>query len=329
MRGLSWFLVTLCLSPCNAVGQRESEQEFHFCVQVLDRNVHEGTVSPAQNSTSSPDYHPLVEVQKEDFGDARKHFKTNILRAGPPPAEWDDLITPPGAHEITYTSGTLHLRAWISTAPSLDTTKHPAVLFLHSGFDLDAESWSVTRPFRDAGFIVMTPTVRGENGQHGIFTMYYDEVDDVIQAAEFLRSQMSVDSKRIFVAGHSVGGTLTLLAAELYPHFAGAASISGSPDQALYLKYAKGASRNAPFDLDDPQEVQLRSPLAYAASMKCPVRLFYGTDEAYYVFTAPRTAEIARGKSIDAQAIAVEGDHGSNEPKSIKLALEFFQQQMR
>jgi dipeptidyl aminopeptidase/acylaminoacyl peptidase len=61
-------------------------------------------------------------------------------------------------------------------------------------------------------------------------------VDDVIQAAQFLRGQTFVDPERLFVAGHSVGGTLALLVAELYPNFAGAASISGSPDQALNLK---------------------------------------------------------------------------------------------
>jgi dipeptidyl aminopeptidase/acylaminoacyl peptidase len=288
-----------------------------------------GSVTATQSSTTSPDYHPLVEIRNEDFGAARSHFKTNILRRGPPPAEWDDLITPPGAEAITYTSGTLQLRAWINSPVSGDSKKHPAVLFLHSGFDLEAQAWAVTQPFRDAGFIVMTPTLRGENGQHGIFTMYYDEVDDVIRAAEFLRSQTFVDASRLFIAGHSAGGTLTLLAAELYPNFAAAASISGSPDQALYLKYATGANRNAPFDLDDPREVQLRSPLAYAGSMKCRVRLFYGTEETYFAITEPRTAEIARGHGVDAEAVAVEGDHGSNEPKSIKLALNFFQQQMQ
>jgi dipeptidyl aminopeptidase/acylaminoacyl peptidase len=296
---------------------------FNFSLAIVTGMF--GTCAAAQSSATSPDYHALVEVQKEDFGAARSHFETNILRRGPPPAEWDDLITPQGAHSIAYSSGTLQLRAWINTPASSDTKKHPAVLFLHSGFELEAQDWAVTQPFRDAGYIVMIPTVRGENGQHGTFTMYYGEVDDVIQAAQFLRSQPFVDANRLFVAGHSVGGTLTLLVAELYPSFAGAASISGSPDQALYLKYAKGANRNAPFDLDDPREIQLRSPLAYAGSMKCPVRLFYGTEEAYYAFTTPLTAEIARGHGVDAQAVAVEGDHVSNETKSIKLALDFFQ----
>jgi dipeptidyl aminopeptidase/acylaminoacyl peptidase len=286
-----------------------------------------GASAAAQATTtaSAPDYHPMVEVQHQDLAEARSQFRTKILRAGPPPAEWDDLITPAGAREVTYPSGALHLKAWINIPLASDPTKHAAILFLHAGFDLEAEGWEVTLPFRDAGYIVMLPTTRGENGQHGIFTMYYDEVDDVAHAADYLRTQTFVDPDRVFVAGHSVGGTLTMLAAETYPHFRAAASISGGPDHALYLKYAKGAKLNAPFDPDDLREVQLRSPLAYAASFKCPVRLYYGTQEAYYALTQPRTAEIAREHGVDAEAIAVQGDHGSNVPKSIKLALEFFQ----
>src|SRR6266581_1513223 len=41
--------------------------------------------------------------------------KTKIQRRGPPPAEWDDMITPAGAREIVYVSGTLQLKAWINT----------------------------------------------------------------------------------------------------------------------------------------------------------------------------------------------------------------------
>jgi dipeptidyl aminopeptidase/acylaminoacyl peptidase len=267
----------------------------------------------------------MVQIQQEDLAQARSHFSTKILRSGPPPAQWDDLTAPTGAHEFTYPSGPLHLKAWIGTPVASDTTKHAAILFLHSGFDLEAGDWDLTLPFRDAGYVVMMPTMRGENGQHGLFTMYYSEVDDAIHAAEYLRSQPFVDPNRVFIAGYSVGGAITMLAAEIYRSFRAAASISGSPDQALYLKYAKGARLNAPFDPDDPREVQLRSPLAYAASFKCPIRLYYGTQEAYYGFVQARTAEIAHAHGVDALAIAVEGNHGSNVSKSIQLALDFFQ----
>ena len=41
----------------------------------------------------------------------------------------------------------------------------------------------MAQPYRDAGYIVMIPILRGENGQPGFYTMFYDEVDDVLGAA--------------------------------------------------------------------------------------------------------------------------------------------------
>jgi hypothetical protein len=37
-------------------------------------------------------------------------------------------------------------------------------------------------------------------------------------------------------------------------------------------------------------------------------------------------ANAAKAHGIDAQAVAVEGDHGSNADKSLARALQFFQQ---
>jgi len=281
----------------------------------------------AQDKTAvaEPDYRPRVEVQHGEFATARTNFKTQLRRFGPAPTEWQDVVVPPGASEITYPSGPLRLRAWLGV-PADSTKKHPAVLYLHSGFDFSKESWDVVRPFREAGYVVMLPTVRGENGQHGVFTLYYDEVSDVASAADYLKSLPQVDASRLFVTGYSVGGTLTMLAAELYPHFRAAASISGTPDVATYLKYAGRAPYNAPFDPADAHEALIRSPLAWAESLKCPIRLYYGTDEDYFAIATPAMASAAKAKGVDAEALAVKGDHGSIRDAAIALALAFFQQ---
>jgi hypothetical protein len=166
-------------------------------------------------STSSPDYRVSVEIQRESMANARDHFKSKILRQGPPPAEWPDLQAPKGATEVAYPSGQLKLKAWINI-PS-DTGKHEAVLFLHPGFALWPDEWDFTKPLRDAGYIVMMPTTRGENGQHGVFTMYYDEVSDVIGAAEYLRLRPEVDPKHLYIAGYSVGNAYVVSERSLWP----------------------------------------------------------------------------------------------------------------
>jgi dipeptidyl aminopeptidase/acylaminoacyl peptidase len=163
--------------------------------------------------------------------------------------------------------------------------------------------------------------LRAENGQPGSFTFFYDELNDVLAAAGFLSQQPYVDAKRMYLAGSSAGGTLALLAAEASQRFRAAASFSASPDQALLVKHAK---IDLPFDKRNPRELQLRSPLAYAASFKCPVRIYYATQD-HFVLTSQRTAELAKASGLDVEAVRIEGDHGSIVPLGIKRSIPFFQ----
>src|SRR5207237_1250297 len=114
--------------------------------------------------------------------------------------------------------------------------------------------------YRDAGYVVVTPMLRGENGQPGSFTMFYDEVDDVLAAADALAKLPYVDDKHIYVSGHSAGGTLSLLTAMASPRFRAAASFSGSPNQKTF---AQQGQYPVPFDQSNPLEFDLRSPAAY------------------------------------------------------------------
>ena len=152
-------------------------------------------------------------------------------------------------------------------------------MFLHGGFAFGEDDWEQAEPFRDAGFVVMIPTLRGENGLPGAYSMFYNEVDDVLAAADVLAQRPDVDPDRIFVAGHSVGGTLVLLASMTRPRFRAAASFSGSPDQ---VAWARGQPQVVPFNPNDNREYQMRSPLAFPASFKCPVRIYYGSQEILF-----------------------------------------------
>jgi dipeptidyl aminopeptidase/acylaminoacyl peptidase len=277
----------------------------------------------ATGRTTSQDDQPLapvVEVQNEDYAVARSRFQTKLLRKVPSPQPFSAVKRPPGVMEVEYPSADLRLKAWLSE-PAAAKRKLPAVLFLHGGFAFDRDDWDLSQPYRDAGFIVMTPILRGENGQPGSFTLWYDEVDDVLAAAEFLGKQANVDPSRIFIAGSSAGGTLTLLAAMATKRFRAAASFSASPDQALLVKHAK---MELPFDKTNARELQMRSPLAYAASFKCPVRIYYATQD-HFVLTSRRTAELAKGKGLNVEAVKIEGDHGSIVPPGIKQSILFFQ----
>jgi dipeptidyl aminopeptidase/acylaminoacyl peptidase len=266
------------------------------------------------------DLAPVVEVQDEDYARARSQFRTNLRRAGPAPQPSSPVKPPPGVTEVEYASGELRLKAWVNR-PADVGHKHPAVLFLHGGFAFGSDDWEMSQPYRAAGFVVLAPMLRGENGQPGAFTLWYDEVDDVLAAAEFLGRQPYVDASRMYVAGASAGGTLALLAAAASDRFRAAASFSASPDQALLVRHAK---IDLPFDTADPRELRLRSPLAYAGSLKCPARIYYGTRD-HFVLTSRRTAEVARKRGLDVEAVQIEGDHGSSVPPAIEKSIPFFQ----
>jgi len=188
--------------------------------------------------SAPPSFAPLVPVQQQDYLKARRTFHTKLLRQGPAPQSWQPLTPPAGVTQVEYPSGPLWLKAGVNQPTAGNSRRYPAVLFLHGGSAFGMSDWLVAQPFRDAGFVVMAPMLRGENGQPGTFSMFYDEVDDVVAAAAYLRHQRYVDRDRLFVAGHSVGGTMTLLAAMSWKHFRTAASFSASPDRVLFVNYA-------------------------------------------------------------------------------------------
>jgi dipeptidyl aminopeptidase/acylaminoacyl peptidase len=226
--------------------------------------------------------------------------------------------------EIEYPSGELRLKAWVS-CPADEMSKHPAVLFLHGGFAFGANDWEISQPYRDAGFVVLTPLLRGENGQAGAFSFYYDEVDDVLAAADYLSKLRYVSADRVFIAGPSAGGTLVLLSAMASNRFRAAASFSAMTDQVLFCKHSKNAARDVPIDITDLRELQLRSPLAYASSFKCPTRMYYGSQEPHLRPMSQRTAGLAKSRGLNVEAIQVEGDHSTSVPPAIKQSIAFFQ----
>jgi dipeptidyl aminopeptidase/acylaminoacyl peptidase len=242
-----------------------------------------------------------------------------VRKASPQPQ--DMPAAPPGVREIDYLSGDLRLRAWAGI-PAGAPARPPVVIFLHGGFAFDEGDYDMTRPFLAAGYAVVAPTMRGENGQAGFFSMFYDEVSDVLAVTGHVRSQPWADPDRIYVAGHSVGGTLAMLAGQASPRYRAVASFSGSPDQVAWTD--KFWSRTVPFDARDPAEFEVRSPLSYAASFKAPARLFYGTQETFFRSYTRLTATLARAAGKDVEAVEVPGDHFTAVPEAISRTIAFF-----
>jgi dipeptidyl aminopeptidase/acylaminoacyl peptidase len=273
--------------------------------------------SPAWAQTRSPSG---LLLRTGDYATDRSAFRTRLVVRGPAPQPHGMPSAPRGAREIDYPSGDLRLRAWIGL-PARAPERAPVVLFLHGGFAFSEEDYEMARPFLDAGYAVVMPSVRGENGQAGAFSMFFDEVGDVLAVTDYVRSQSWADPQRIYVAGHSAGGTLTMLAALASPHYRAVAPFSGSPDQLLL---AKGLPRIVPFDRKIPAEYEIRSPLCYATSFKTPARLLMGRQEEFYRTSTRLLATLARNAGKDVAAVEVAGDHFNAVPEEISQAIAFF-----
>jgi dipeptidyl aminopeptidase/acylaminoacyl peptidase len=256
-------------------------------------------------------------VKSEDYATARAQFRTRLIRHGPSPQRVEAMTVPDDARELSYVSDGLSLTAWISR--SSGGGPHPAVLFLHGGFGFDTTDWDMARPFRDAGYVVMTPILRGEDGQPGDFTYYVDEVDDALAAADVLAHQPGVDAAHVYVAGYSAGGVLALFAAMRSPQFRAAASLSAALD--AHLSYAEDVHV---FDTGDAAEWRMRSPLAFATSFRCPVHLYWGDRETYHVQPVAELVRRARAAGLDVDSTRVAGTHLTMPAPAIALAIAFF-----
>ena len=97
--------------------------------------------------------------------------------------------------------------------------------------------------FAAAGYVVLRVARRGYLGSEGSSTTYwvqrssrtaaevingaYEEARDVLAAVEYLKDCSFVDSRRIAVGGHSVGGLVSVIAAAQHPELAAAVSVNG------------------------------------------------------------------------------------------------------
>jgi dipeptidyl aminopeptidase/acylaminoacyl peptidase len=254
---------------------------------------------------------------------ARQRHTTQLIRHGPSPQPYDHSL-PPGVKVVHYESAGRQLMAWIAI-PS-GRGPHPALLYAHGGYALASEDFEDVRPFVQAGYVVMTPTWRGENGNPGDFEMSYGEVEDALAALDYLAKQPEVDRNRLFAAGHSAGGTIAILLAESTPDLRGAAACGAFPDvRSALQQYNQPIQKEAPYDWHDAQEAELRSPARYLADLQCPLSLFNSDRENLYIAQAKSMAEQARNlhRSVTVEVIANTDHYTALAPAVQKMIAKF------
>ena len=272
--------------------------------------------SPNKAKSDASQRSSAQQAQQQTLAEARRGFVTELrpseYKPDPPVPD-----PPKGLYEkIRYTSPAGELVAVVTPDPK-DGDRRPAVLWCHGGFGgIGDYYWSpqpatndqTPKAFLDAGFVVMLPTWRGENENPGRFEMFLGEADDALAALDHLRALPHVDPARVYVVGHSSGGTIALLLAQLAgPEKVRAAFSFGGVLDARSMR--NGWEPMIPFDPSDDREMSLRSPADFVASLRVPTWYVEG-DLAAAGEEMPRLATAAREAGVPLTVITVRaGDH--------------------
>jgi len=211
---------------------------------------------------------------------ARAGFTTNVVKDDGPAGPADK----PNANQIMltkYKTPVGMLETYLTQDPG-DGQKHPAIIWITGG-DCNSigDVWSPgsrdndqsARAFREAGIIMMYPSLRGGNNNPGKREGFYGEVDDILAAADRLAALEYVDSEKIYLGGHSTGGTLVMVVAEMTDRFAGVFSLGPVANPIQYGGEFLYCNTN------NAQEIKLRSPIDWMNDVQKPLFVFEGANQ--------------------------------------------------
>lgn len=214
-----------------------------------------------------------LEEARQGFATARSPDQPEGKPAPEPPAEIFKLVR--------YPSPVGELPAYLTPDPG-DGVNHPAIVWITGG-DCNSigDVWKesprsndqTAAAYRKAGIVMLFPSLRGGNDNPGLREGFFGEVDDVIAAAEFVAGLDYVDPERIYLGGHSTGGTLVMLVAEMSGRFRAVFSF-GPVDNVLGY-----GPEYLPFDTSNQTEVELRSPIRWLESARSPLFVFEGRNQ--------------------------------------------------
>lgn len=255
-----------------------------------------------------------------DLQTERNDFKTKLIKEMKAPQSFEEEIAPKGVNVVYYKSGTLKLKGWVSKR-NTDIDKSPAVVFLHGGFAFSPLDWKDAEPFVESGFVLFMPMLRGESGNPGNFEMFGSEVDDVISAGEYVRSLSYVDPSKIFVIGHSIGGSLAILASQSNSPYKKAVAMSGYPK---LVEFIKSYGDDVPFNINNDKELFIRNPFNFAGNVKIPLYLFCEQDDKYVQIINKEFSQVVNEEKEISNFEVIDGDHMTMVKPSVIEAIRIF-----
>jgi acetyl esterase/lipase len=218
-----------------------------------------------------------AEASGKFLAEARQEFATILARQE---KSRETVPEPPAKlfKKVRFESPVGSLAAYV-TPDQKDGKRRPAIVWVTGGDNSLGDVWTpapatndqTARAYRDAGIVMMFPSFRGANNNPGFKESFYGEVDDLLAAASYLSKLPYVDPNRIYLGGHSTGGTLVLLAAEMPNRFRAVFSFGPVPDISFHRP-----DHRAAVNMADRKEIELRSPGKWLHSIQSPTFIFEG-----------------------------------------------------
>ncbi|HEX3604228.1 MAG TPA: prolyl oligopeptidase family serine peptidase [Steroidobacteraceae bacterium] len=261
--------------------------------------------------------------------DARAPTQAAVVRTDAKPVDFPAEGLPadfPSARLVEPQSVLLPMRAGIAAhgilfLPSPGKERHPALVFMHGGpvrqmllgwhyMDYYSNAYAMNQYLANDGYVVLSLNYRAGIGYGLDFreaektgASGASEYNDLLAAAEYLRSRPDVDPKRIGLWGGSYGGYLTALGlARNSDIFKAGVDLHGVHDWYHWTLAQRGYH---PFYEADATPAQIAtaiaaSPIASLDTWRSPVLIIQGDDDHNVAFSeSVRLAQGLRARGVE------------------------------
>jgi dipeptidyl aminopeptidase/acylaminoacyl peptidase len=215
---------------------------------------------------------------------------TNSLVAG---VRSEDMVEPKLVHYPSRDSKWT-ISAWAYVPHNIDrNAKFPAIVYIHGGpVSQSVNSFNrIVQYMLNQGYLVIAPNYRGGSGYGREFQEGNrmdaggGELQDVLEAAEFIKKSGYVDPKKLIVMGGSYGGYLSMMAVTKAPDM-WAAAVPIVPFVNWFTEFANEDPQLQESDklfMGDPVKDKTlwmdRSPINFIHQVKAPILLLAGGND--------------------------------------------------
>lgn len=168
----------------------------------------------------------------------------------------------------------------------------PLIVVPHGG-PWARDYWNLdnfTQYFATRGFAVLRVNFRGSTGfgkKHvlaGVNSMDEVMINDISDAVKFVSNKVNIDSKRVFIFGHSYGGYAAYMSLLKYPNlYTSGVALSAPTDIKDWMKTQKKEKNYFSYEFwktalgtNDSKYLSKVSPINYVSEFKKPILIFHG-----------------------------------------------------